>query len=86
MNLAKVSAMRQITIPMDICKLLKIKPGLKVLFTEKANGEVIIRNASIEALDEAERNFRGAAKEAGFKTEDDIMQAVREVRYGMEAQ
>ena len=35
MNLAKVSTLRQITIPMDIYKFLKIKPGQKVLFTEK---------------------------------------------------
>ena len=82
MNLAKVSSMRQITIPMDICKLLKIKPGQKVLFTEKANGEVVMKNASIEALDEAQRNFRGAAEESGLLTEEDIMKAVREVRYG----
>ena len=82
MNLAKVSAMRQITIPMDICKLLKIKPGQKVLFTEKENGEVVMKNASIEALDEAQRNFKGAAEESGLLTEEDVMRAVREVRYG----
>lgn len=82
MNLAKVSTMRQITIPMDICKLLKIKPGQKVLFTEKKNGEVVIRNASIEALDEAQRSFKGAAKESNLLTDNDVMNAVREVRYG----
>ena len=81
MNLAKVSTLRQITIPMDICKLLKIKPGQKVLFTEKKNGEVVIRNASTEALDEAQRNFKGAAEESNLLTEDDIMNVVREIRY-----
>lgn len=85
MNLAKVSTARQITIPMEICQLLKIKPGQKVLFTERANGEVVMANASTAALDEAQQNFRGAAEESGLLTEDDIMNAVREVRYGSRA-
>lgn len=82
MNLAKVSTMRQITIPMDICKFLNIKPGNKVLFVERANGEVVISNASGDALREAQRAFRGASKELGVQNDDDVMELVREVRYG----
>ena len=94
MNLAKVSTARQITIPMDICRQLKIKPGGKVLFAERANGEIVIENAEATAmrafpinrdLKRAQKTLRGAADTAGLKTEDDIMQAVREVRYGEEA-
>ena len=81
MNLAKVSSMRQITIPMDICKLLKIKPGQKVLFTEKENGEVVIENASSKALSEAQEAFKGVAEDLGLKTEEDVMKLVREIRY-----
>lgn len=81
MNLAKVSTARQITIPMDICKLLNIKPGNKVLFVERENGEVVISNASSQALKDAQTAFRGAARELGVKNEDDVMSLIREIRY-----
>ena len=82
MNLAKVSTARQITIPMDICKLLNIKPGNKVLFVERENGEVVISNASSQALKDAQPAFRGTARELGVKNEDDVMSLIREIRYG----
>ena len=90
MNLAKVSTARQITIPIDVCRQLKIKPGSKVLFAERANGEIVIENAETTAmrafptnrsLKKAQKTLRGAADTAGLETEDDIMRAVREVRY-----
>lgn len=46
MNLAKVSANGQITLPADIRKLLGIGSGDKVLFFQKSNGEIVISNAS----------------------------------------
>ena len=82
MNLAKVSSARQITIPIDICKLLNIKPGNKLLFVERGNGEVVISNASNVALKDAQKAFRGAAKKIGVKNDDDVMELVQEVRYG----
>ena len=82
MNLAKVSAARQITVPIDICRLLNIQPGNKVLFMRKRTGEVVISNASTMALKEAQRAFRGAAKEMGVNTDKDVMNLVKEVRYG----
>lgn len=82
MNLAKVSTARQITIPMDICKLLKIRPGNKVLFVEKKNGDVVISNASEQALKDAQKAFEGVAEKIGAKSEEDVMKLVREVRYG----
>ena len=83
-NLAKVSAARQITIPIDICKFLNVKPGNKLLFVEKGNGEVVMTNASNLALREAQEAFRGVADELGVKSDDDVMQMVREIRYGKE--
>ena len=82
MNLAKVSSARQITIPIDICKLLNIRPGNKLLFVERENGEVVMSNASNAALRDAQKAFRGVAKKIGVKNDDDVMEMVREVRYG----
>lgn len=82
MNLAKVSSARQITIPIDICKLLNIKPGNKILFVERPNGEVVVSNASNQALKEAQIAFKGAAKELGVSDENDVMSLINEIRYG----
>lgn len=85
MNLAKVTAARQITVPAEICKFLNIEPGNKLLFREKRNGEVVVTNASSLALDNAQKAFRGAAEKAGLKNDEDVMKLVREVRYGEKA-
>ena len=85
MNLAKVTAARQVTVPMDICKLLNIKPGNKLLFMEKRNGEVVVTNASDAAIMKAQKSLRNTAEQAGLKNEEDVMKMVREVRYGEKA-
>lgn len=46
MNLAKISANGQITLPADIRKLLGVGSGDKVLFIPQENGEIIISNAA----------------------------------------
>jgi AbrB family looped-hinge helix DNA binding protein len=85
MNLAKVSANRQITVPFEICRLLNVKEGDKLRFERKDNGEVVVNNASLFALQEAQKAFEGVAEELGFPTEDDIQSWVDEVRYGKAA-
>ena len=81
MNLAKVSANGQITVPVEIRRLLEIKEGDKVLFTQNRNGEIIIRNASKTALQNAQMAFAGIAEELGNPSEEDIQSWVDEVRY-----
>ncbi len=46
MNLAKVSINGQLTLPIEIRKLLGIHPGDKVLFMRNADGEIVVSNAS----------------------------------------
>ena len=46
MNLAKISAKGQITLPIEIRKLLGVTLGDKVLFVRKENGDIVIRNAA----------------------------------------
>lgn len=51
MNLAKVSANGQITLPIDIRKILGVGSGDKVLFAQNSNGEIVVSNAaSIQPL------------------------------------
>jgi AbrB family looped-hinge helix DNA binding protein len=81
MNLAKVSANGQITVPAEVRNALRLKKGDKVLFLTRDNGEITIRNASEQALYEVQKAFSGVAEKMGRPSEDDIQSWVDEVRY-----
>jgi AbrB family looped-hinge helix DNA binding protein len=49
MNLAKVSANGQVTVPVEIRRKLNLKEGDKILFFERNGGEIVINNASAAA-------------------------------------
>ncbi len=82
MNLAKVSANGQITVPAEIRRLLGLKSGDKILFFQNPNGEVVINNASAQAIYKAQKAFEGVAEQMGVENEDDVQALVNEVRYG----
>ena len=82
MNLAKVSANGQITVPVEIRRLLGLRSGDKVLFFQRQDGDVVISNASAQALRKAQSAFVGAAEEMGIANEDDAQALVDETRYG----
>ena len=86
MNLAKLSSAGQITVPVDIRRILNLKTGDKILFTQNENGEIVIGNASLNAIHKAQKAFEGVAEELGFPSEEDIQSWVDEVRYGKDAQ
>ena len=79
MELAKVTSKGQITIPAAIRKLLGVKDGDKVLFIQEGN-KVVMMNASVNALLEAQKAFQGAAEELGLKDEQDVVELVKEIR------
>ena len=82
MNLAKISANGQLTLPVEIRRLLGVRSGDKVLFYEKPSGEVVVSNASSMAISKAQKAFQGAAEAMGLTGEEDIQGIVDEVRYG----
>lgn len=84
MNLAKISANGQITVPAEIRRLLGLKSGDKILFYQKPDGEVVINNASAQALYKAQKAFDGVAEQMEVYNEDDVQSLVDEVRYGKE--
>lgn len=85
MNLAKVSANGQITLPVEIRRLLGLKSGDKVLFFQKQDGEIVLSNASAKALRKAQAAFAGAAEAMGVSCEGDVQALVNEARYGKDA-
>ena len=82
MNLAKISVNGQLTLPVEIRRLLGVKAGDKVLFYEKQNGEVVVTNASAQAIKRAQTAFQGAAEAMGLSGEEDVQALIDEVRYG----
>jgi AbrB family looped-hinge helix DNA binding protein len=84
MNFAKISANGQITVPAEIRRLLGLKSGDKILFLENSRGEIVINNASAQAIYKAQKAFEGVAEQMGVSNEDDVQTLVNEVRYGKE--
>ena len=80
MNLAKISANGQITVPVEIRRLLGLKSGDKILFFQNPNGEVVINNASSQAIYKAQKAFKGVAEQMGVYNEEDVQALVDEVR------
>lgn len=81
MNLARVFANGQITVPAEERKSLGLKPGDKILFTENDRGETVICNASAAALKREQKAFRGVAAEMGLRNDDDVQALIDEVRH-----
>lgn len=85
MNLAKLSSNGQITVPIEIRRSLGLRSGDKILFYQKQNGEIVLTNASAQAIKKAQGAFVGAAEEIGVSDEDDVQALVDELRHGKEA-
>ncbi|MDO5092531.1 MAG: AbrB/MazE/SpoVT family DNA-binding domain-containing protein [Propionibacteriaceae bacterium] len=78
MNLAKLSSNGQITVPVEVRRRLRLSPGDKILFVERPSGEIVMANAALAALAEAQEVF-SSVKDA-FSDEEDVQQFVDELR------
>ena len=81
MNLARVSANGQITVPVEIRRALKLKEGDKMLFFQKENGEIVVNNTSLVAIGEAQQTVAGSAY-----SEEEILADVMRIRYADKSQ
>ena len=79
MNLARVSANGQITVPMEIRRALRLKEGDKILFFQRENGDILINNTSLVAIQEAQEVADGSNY-----SEDEILADVMQIRYGVQ--
>ena len=82
MELAKLTSKGQLTVPVAVRKKLNLKEGDKVIFLSDDDGIRIV-NASVLALERAQRAFTGAAEQLGLKTEQDVVDMVKEIRKEM---
>ena len=79
LDIARISVKGQVTIPVEISRKLGLKDGDKVVFMEK-RGEIVLMNANRLAFEEFQRDMAGEAKKAGFNSEQDVVDLVKEVR------
>ena len=77
MNLARVSANGQITVPVEIRRALNLKEGDKMLFFQKENGEIVVNNTSLVAIQEAQASVAGSNY-----SEEEILADIMKARYG----
>jgi AbrB family looped-hinge helix DNA binding protein len=84
MNLARISQGGQVTLPLSIRRALRLRDGDKLQFLQRANGEIVIDNASVSAIMQAQEAFEGAASDFGLENDDDVQRMVNEMRYRKE--
>ena len=82
MELAKLTSKGQLTVPVAIRKKLRLKEGDKVIFLSDDDGIRLV-NASLLALERVQQAFAGEAERLGLKTEQDVVDMVKEVRKEM---
>lgn len=84
MNIAKIADNGQVTVPAEIRRILGLRAGDKILFSQMPTGEIVINNASAQAIYNAQKAFEGVAEQMGVNDEEDVQKLVDEVRYGKE--
>ena len=80
LNLAKLTPAGQVTVPVEIRRILKLKTGDKILFIQNETGAVTIENASVSAIRKTQMAIVGVAEELGNPSEDEIQSWVDGVR------
>lgn len=76
-ELSKVSAKGQVTIPLELRKKLQLTEGSKVAFITDDNGRIYLANSSLLALKDVQAAFAGVAEALGVKSEDDVAEFVK---------
>lgn len=78
MEIAKISSKGQITIPISVRNKLNLKAGDKLVILEE-NGRFYFENSAMLAFKRAEDAFAGEAQRAGFQTENDMQDYMKEI-------
>lgn len=74
MEVAKISSKGQITIPVSVRNALKLKAGDKIVILEE-NGRFYFENSAMLAFKRAEE-----AEKAGFTSEEEMQEYMKEIR------
>jgi AbrB family looped-hinge helix DNA binding protein len=75
MEMSKLTTQGTVTVPIAIRKRLGLNAGDRVVFVE-VNGRIVIENAAMMALRDAQTAFEGEAHRLGVVTQQDIVALV----------
>ena len=78
-DMARISAKGQVTIPAAVRTMLGLKEGDRVVFAVK-DGNVVLVNSNHSAWQELQEAFSDAAEGAGFACEEDVVKYCSEIR------
>jgi AbrB family looped-hinge helix DNA binding protein len=79
----KVMSKGQITLPKDIRSRLRLSTGDRVTLICE-DDRVILMNSAVYAMKMLQKEMEGEAEKAGIRTDDDIMELVKDVRSEIE--
>lgn len=79
MEVAKISSKGQITIPVSVRNALNLKAGDKIVILEE-DGRFYFENSAMLAFKRAEEAFAREAQKAGFTTEEEMQDYMKEIR------
>ena len=79
MEVAKISSKGQITIPISVRNRLNLKAGDKIVILEE-NGRFYFENSAMLAFKRVEDAFAGEAEKAGFSTEEELQDYMKDIR------
>ena len=82
MEIAKITARGQITLPIDIRRKLGVRDGDKVVFIE-TQGQIVVANAAKIAFVNLRAGFAGEAERLGLQDERAVVALVDSVREQM---
>ena len=77
--MAKISSKGQITVPISVRNALKLKAGDKIVILEE-NGRFYFENSAMLAFKRVEEAFAGEAEKAGFVSEEEMQEYMKEIR------
>ncbi|MBQ3585194.1 MAG: AbrB/MazE/SpoVT family DNA-binding domain-containing protein [Synergistaceae bacterium] len=87
-DIVKISSGGQITIPGEIQKILGVSDGYRVMFIADGEEVRIVNPAihdvrrlqAIHSMRKLQEAMKGAAEEAGWKSDDDVVEYIKEIR------
>jgi AbrB family looped-hinge helix DNA binding protein len=76
---ATVTSKGQVTVPIKVRQKLGVNQGDQIVFVEEG-GRFYVENATVAAFRKAQAAFAGVAEELGLRTEQDVVDMIKEIR------
>lgn len=80
LDVSKITVKGQVTIPQEFREKLNLKSGDKVIFVENKDGDIVIKNASLMALDNIKETFKGLSDKLRIQNEGEAADYLKRFR------